>query len=414
MMNGRTNVTGAGSNGSLGGVIPLEAPNTYVVVADNAKCLLSWTDPKDKYADELGEITDEGDQLVSQFAFTRIVRKEGSAPGTPDDGVIVTESSTRNQYQTSQYIDEGLANDTVYYYAAFTCNTDGVWSGANVQSATPKGYDPILANNSWEQINEVANAGFAASVWEVGDIHTVTVNDIPGYSDDPPHTSELECVIIAFNDLELTEGTGKNAITFAFTELCDAFMLLDEGYVPDPSIPGNIDWNDTDAANVIKNEIITHIDPTLANMLVEVTDYACMGSMSYGNGTDLYLYESTYSSKIIGFTPREIFGNNWPNDIPVGGAFNVKLHNEWITNGDEISNHAQYAYFSTVSNRICRYDPYQNSNNIDYCTSYWYKKELVPVRYSGITCDDTGVLWTSGGSSWKYIRPGFCIGKNVS
>lgn len=292
--------------------------------------------------------------------------------------------------------------------------SSGVWSGANVQSATPKGYDPILANNSWEQINEVANEGIAASVWEVGDIHTVTVNDIPGYSDDPPHTSELECVIIAFNDLELTDGTGKNAITFAFTELCDAFMLLDEGYVPDPSIPGNHDWNDTDVSNVIKNEIITHIDPTLANMLVEVTDYACMGSMRYGSSTDLYWYESTYRSKIIGFTPREIFGNNWPSDIPVGGAFNVKLHNEWITNGDEISNHAQYAYFSTVSNRICRYDPYQNSNNIDYCTSYCYRQELTPVRYSGISCEDNGALWTSSGSSWDYIRPGFCIGKNVS
>lgn len=149
-------------------------------------------------------------------------------------------------------------------------------------------------------------------------------------------------------------------------------------------------------------------------MLVEFTDYACMGSMSFGNRTDLYLYESSYSSKIIGFTPREIFGNNWPGDISVGGAFNVKLHNESIINGDEISNHAQYAYFSTVSNRICRFDPYQNSNNIDYCTSYWFRKESVPVRYAGITCDDTGALWTSGGSSWDYIRPGFCIGKNVS
>lgn len=410
-MNGRTNVISSG-NDSLGGIIPLEAPNTFVVVADNAKCLLSWVDPKDKYADELGEITDEGDQLVSQFAFTRIVRKEGSAPGTPDDGVIVTVSSTRNQYQSTQYIDEGLTNNIEYFYAAFTCNTDGVWSGANVQTGLPRSYDPILANNSWEQINDVANTGFASSVWEIGDIHTVTVNDIPGYFDDPPHTSELECVIIAFNDLDLTDGTGKNAITFAFTEVCDAFMLLDEGYVPDPSIPGNTDWNETDVANVIKNEIIAHIDPILANMLVEVTDYACMGSMSFGSSTYLYWYESTYSSKIIGFTPREIFGNKWPDDIGISGAFNVSMNNEWIHNGDEISNHAQYPYFSTVSNRICRFDPYQNSNNVNYCTSYWYRKDS-PVRYSGISCNDTGALGTHD-SYMLYVRPGFCIGKVVA
>ena len=168
-MNGRTNVTGGGSNDSLGGVIPLEAPSNFTVTPDNGKCLLIWTDPKDKYADELGEITDEGDQLVSQFAYTRIVRKVGSAPSSPTDGDLVTDSSTRNQYQSSAYVDDGLTNNTLYYYAAFACNTDGVYSGAAVGSGTPKAYDPILANNTWEQINEVANEGIAAAVGSIGD-----------------------------------------------------------------------------------------------------------------------------------------------------------------------------------------------------------------------------------------------------
>ena len=111
-MNGRTNVVNNNSD-SLGGIIPLEAPNNFVVVADNAKCLLTWIDPKDKYADELGEITDEGDQLVSQFAYTRIVRKTTGYPSGPNDGDIVTESSTRNQYQSTAYSDEGLINNTL-------------------------------------------------------------------------------------------------------------------------------------------------------------------------------------------------------------------------------------------------------------------------------------------------------------
>ena len=201
-MNGRTNVVNNNSD-SLGGIIPLEAPNTFVVVADNAKCLLTWTDPKDKYADELGEITDEGDQLVSQFAYTRIVRKTTGYPSGPNDGDIVTESSTRNQYQSTAYSDEGLVNNTMYYYAAFTCNTDGVWSGSVTGSATPKAYDPILANNTWEQINEVALAGFASSVWEIGDEKELNINN-------ENHT----ILILDFNHDDLSDGSGKAAITF--------------------------------------------------------------------------------------------------------------------------------------------------------------------------------------------------------
>ena len=205
-MNGRTNVTGGGSNGSLGGVIPLEAPSNFVVTPDNGKCLLTWTDPKDKYADEVGEITDEGDQLVSQFAYTRIVRKQGSAPSSPNDGDLVTDSSTRNQYQSSAYTDDGLTNNTLYYYAAFAYNTDGVYSGAAVGSGTPKSYDPILANNTWEQINDVANEGIASSVWNTGDEIDITLGSI---------LDTITLTIIGFNVMDVSDDSGKAAITFA-------------------------------------------------------------------------------------------------------------------------------------------------------------------------------------------------------
>ena len=71
-------------------------------------------------------------------------------------------------------------------------------------SATPKAYDPILGNNTWEQINEVANEGIAASVWSVGDEINTTVLD----------GETITCVILGFNHDTLSDGSGTAAITF--------------------------------------------------------------------------------------------------------------------------------------------------------------------------------------------------------
>lgn len=413
-MNGRTNVTGSGSNGSLGGVIPLEAPSNFTVTPDNGKCLLTWTDPKDKYADELGEITDEGDQLVSQFAHTRIVRKVGSVPSSPNDGDLVTKSSTRNQYQNTAYSDEGLVNNTTYYYAAFTCNTDGVWSGSVTGSATPKAYDPILANNSWEQINEVANEGIAASVWEIGDEHPITIIDIPGRMTDPPHTSELQCAILAFNDLNLADNSGKNAITFVFKNVCDVFEIVRE-YVPSPGYPTNGTWDETDVATLLCNKIISHIDPFVADILVEVTDYSCIGSVSSDRITTIQYNETAYNSKVIGFTPRELFGDTWPSELGYSGAYSVSVNDTYVNDGDTISNHGQYSYFATIGNRICHNDPYYNSQALSYMTTYRGYYYLTPPSYTSIYCSEKGKQ-TSGPSStsFYYVCPGFCIGKTPS
>ena len=263
-MNGRTNVVNNNSD-SLGGIIPLEAPNNFVVVADNAKCLLTWIDPKDKYADELGEITDEGDQLVSQFAYTRIVRKTTGYPSGPNDGDIVTESSTRNQYQSTAYSDEGLVNNTLYYYAAFTCNTDGVWSGSITGSATPKAYDPILANNTWEQINEVANEGIAASVWSIGDEIDITLT-----------TGEtLTCVIAGFDHHLLADGSGTAAITFVTKHLLawrdnDNWCFSTLVYRDQTSSNIQCNYNESNAFKYCQNQAINELPIQLSRVLQSI------------------------------------------------------------------------------------------------------------------------------------------------
>lgn len=156
--------------------IPLEACTAFSASAGNAKVELTWTDPKDKYATPEGDISDTGDQLVSEWDHTVLVRKTGSQPAGPNDGTVVVSSSVRNQYQSTPYTDTGLTNDTTYYYAVFAYNKDGVASAGAFVNATPKAGTPVssLAVGTLIKINEngapvehlIVNQGLPSSMYD--------------------------------------------------------------------------------------------------------------------------------------------------------------------------------------------------------------------------------------------------------
>ena len=123
--------------------IPLDAPAGFTAEAGNAQVTLTWTDPKDKYATPEGETAQDPDQLVSVWDHTVLVRKTGSQPAGPNDGTVVVSSSVRDQYASAGYVDTGLTNGTLYYYAAFAYNTDGVASEGAFTSATPMAGTPL-------------------------------------------------------------------------------------------------------------------------------------------------------------------------------------------------------------------------------------------------------------------------------
>ena len=123
--------------------IPLDSPTSFSATAGNAQVELTWTDPLDKYATPEGEVSETGDQLVSEWDHTVLVRKTGSQPAGPNDGTVVVSSSVRNQYQSTAYVDSGLTNDTTYYYGVFAYNKDGVASSGAFVNAMPKAGTPL-------------------------------------------------------------------------------------------------------------------------------------------------------------------------------------------------------------------------------------------------------------------------------
>lgn len=122
-------------SGGSGARIPLEAPTNLVLTSRDASILIFWTDPVDKY-------TTPGGELVSEWAYSVVVRKQGSAPTSPYDGVEVVRTTTRNQYSVDPYTDSGLENEVTYYYAVYSYTTMGVPSEALVGNETPTDATP--------------------------------------------------------------------------------------------------------------------------------------------------------------------------------------------------------------------------------------------------------------------------------
>lgn len=114
--------------------IPLQPPANFAAKAGNGQVALTWADPENETS---------GGTTYATWDYTRIVRKTGSSPADENDGELVVESSQKNQYQTTGFVDDGLVNDTQYFYGAFACSTDGVWSEGAFVTATPIAGTPL-------------------------------------------------------------------------------------------------------------------------------------------------------------------------------------------------------------------------------------------------------------------------------
>lgn len=152
-MNGRTNSHGSSINELQ---VPLDPCTSLRAEAGNGEVILYWDDPKDKYATPEGETAQDPQQLVSVWDHTIVVRKVGSQPANPNDGIVVTSSGVRDQYLSTGYVDTSLTNDTTYYYGVFAINKDGVASDGAFVDATPKFGTPLseMAEGTIIKINE--------------------------------------------------------------------------------------------------------------------------------------------------------------------------------------------------------------------------------------------------------------------
>ena len=300
-MNGRTNVTTGANADDI--VVPLDPITNFSVIPGNGFVLVQWTDPKDKYATPEGEIAQDPQQLVSEFDYTIVVRKIGSAPVDFKDGEVSVLSSVRNQYAESAYVDNGVTYDETYYYAAWVFNKDGIASdGVFADPVTPKYYDSVLANNTWDRINEACTNGLEQSLWAIGDEKDI---DIDG--------EVFTTIIIDFNHDPLSDGSGNAAITFSLKNLMSKTMK--SGLPTDDrfSSSSNI-YSRSSVYSYINNTVYNGIENDLKNILQKVTKNQQMLRDSGGSesGASINVYLFTLSIMEVGNSGSR--GD--PNDTP--------------------------------------------------------------------------------------------------
>ena len=109
----------------------LSAPTNVAIVNFDEAAKITWTDPDDV-------VINGG--IAATWAGTKVIRKEGSAPTSPTDGIEVVNETTRNQYQNTPVIDTGLTNGVTYYYGIFPYTDIGVYNLQSVTSFIPREY----------------------------------------------------------------------------------------------------------------------------------------------------------------------------------------------------------------------------------------------------------------------------------
>lgn len=295
-MNGRTNSTDSRVNDVQ---IPLDAPTALVAIAGNAQVSLSWTDPRDKYATPEGEIAQDPQQLVSVWSYTKVVRKEGSEPVSPNDGITVIESAIRNQYESTEYVDKTVMNDVTYYYALFAYNEDGVYSELTVS-------DPV-----------VPIMGYVLSELAEGTLIKINENGAP-----------VEFYLAKHNYEEGLNGLGR-----------DLFIRKD--------IPGIAEWSSdqSDLSNYPRSDISNMLNSTYKSRF-STTVQKLIGSTKYYWAQHKDSIIRQYSNSFILLSAKEYdlpirsddgyFQQNgyqqYGEPVPIASTLRVAGETQWTRN----------------------------------------------------------------------------------
>ena len=389
-MNGRTNVTNSGNNIDVMEV-PLDPVTNFVAKPGNGKVELSWTDPKDKYATPEGEQMEDTDQLVSKWSYTKLIRKENVAPIGPNDGTEIVSSQVRNEYQNSVYTDTSIENGHSYYYAVIAYNEQDVPSELTVSDETiPKLVSSVLNENTWDVIDMIASQGIAQSYWEIGD---ETAEFTIG--------SEIHtAVILDFNHDDLSDGSGKAAITFSLKGL-----MAEKKQMNSSNITSGNKWSYPNISNVLR----PYIENTIYNALQnDLKSYLQNITRNYGYGDSIYdssyYGTSTTTAYLFPFTAVEV-GFSRPDSGSSGD------HSSSINDG------SKYPYFSSNANRIKNFPD-------GTAGEWWLGSGNVRVYYNSPTAlayyvSDTGAQGSWSGYTGGYppdkrgVCFGFCIGKST-
>lgn len=252
-------------------------------------------------------------------------------------------------------------------------------------------YDPVLNNNTWEQIAEAAQNGLAESVWNVGDTKEITISgSIPTgkTSWGQPQTIDISgtylCYILGFNhnaDLE-----GANRIHFqlarstAGKELCFYASVMSNEFGTAGGWESSLLRNEILGTSLTNNSgtFLGALPADLRAVMRTAQKYSDNGSGNFGSGsaTTDYLWIPA---------EKEVFGT--------------------VTEGTygQGEYQAQYAYYAAGGSTI----RYGHNDTRDREREWWLRS--LADAFSFCYVDDAGNVAKEVPSETFGLAPIFCV-----
>lgn len=155
---------------------------------------------------------------------------------------------------------ETLTADTTHVTISYTADGRTV---STTQAVTTIECDPVLENNTWSKIAEIAAYGKAAQIWSIGDVKQLSIDgtNYPATIVDFGH-HDLDSTDTKYGDAEYNSGSNKAGITFWV-----AGMYKNTKYAMYGSDTAGITWQTstvrTSVMPTIKNQLPTELKAVL-------------------------------------------------------------------------------------------------------------------------------------------------------
>lgn len=267
----------SGIGGSSTGFPPGDVSNIGVI-GSNGKILIKWTDPEDTIIDSI---------TIAKWKGTILIRNKDHYPNNIKDGDILVDNTIKNKYKDTWYEDNNLDAGTTYYYRFFTYSEDKIYNDSNnmIFKENPKKVDPVLKNNSWKDIINVADLGQAQNYWKVGDEIDITL------SGSINETVTLQ--IWDFNHFDKSDGTGKANICFGMKKI-----LKNKQYFGSKKAD-QIGWTYSTLKDYTNNDIYNSIPQIIKSRIKEVDIYQAEFNKLFKCTDYVYIPGSTEISDFV-------------------------------------------------------------------------------------------------------------------
>lgn len=264
----------------------------------------------------------------------------------------------------------------------------------------PAQYDPVLNNNTWEQIAKASSEGIASTLWNVGDRKEIVLNGTVGaLTFNDYHTYAF---IIGFDHNASREGSNRIHFQLAKTALSGGtdICFTDGSYNStgssaafrmNTSNTNSGGWKDSYMRNNIcgtsksstSGRIMGAIPAALRNVLKSVTKYT---DNTGGGGGSVSSYVTATTDYIFLLSEYEVFGT--------------------IANGNtyEANYQQRYAYYSAGNSNI----KYQHNNTGS--SAYWWLRSPNASNSTNFRNVHTNGNVSNRYASYSHgVAPGFCV-----